>query len=107
MKIATNQTAKTIHFARRPAGKVKNEPLTGPASLSEQVGQLSPGGYWCLAGESLADVRGGLARDGRPGGEEGRARLSLGAARENQARPELGADDAGEGGEVVADERHL
>src|SRR6188474_1857928 len=28
MKIARNQTAKTTHFARRPAGKVKSEPRT-------------------------------------------------------------------------------
>ena len=108
MKIATNQTAKTIHFARRPAGKVKNEPLTGPESLSEQGGQLCPGRYRRLAGE-VARRRRRRARRRPSGGRRagagwspprGRRRGRGGAGtRRGRRRARLA--------EVVADERHL
>ena len=73
MKTPMNQIAKTTHFARLPAGKVKSEPRTRRilAKIAvvffscplEKLAQRRGVGHRRLAAEVLADVGGGPAVD--------------------------------------------
>src|SRR5262245_29063793 len=101
-----NQTAKTTHLARLPAGNVKKEPDTGPASLQtfrlEEFGQLLGSGDRRFAGEALADVGAGGAV-----AQERRLGAARGAGGEDEVGAELSADRRGQLGQVVADQGHL
>ena len=81
MKITTNQIAKTIHFARRPAAKVKDEPLIAYRCLSEESGQVRGVGHGRAAAEVLADVGGRPAVDRRPRLQQLRRARALGRRR--------------------------
>src|SRR6187399_396788 len=107
MKITANQIAKTIHFERRPAGKVKREPRTGSASISEQSSQRVGVGDRSLADEAFADVGGWLTVDRRAIGEQLRLLAPLRATGQDQVGPEGGPNRGRELRKVLADQGHL